>query len=143
MIDILIAVFRQARSKEFLGHMLRHFHAWPEPWRTMMYDMLCGSACNDEDDTQELHSAYARMVTHFCTEGPCEHTPFLELKFSQCRIIVGETERAKLRDDWWGVVYLEEQLELQDGWLHDLHQMETASQKLARAFAEDLGIAVN
>ena len=100
-------------------------------------------ACNDCNDTLELHSAYARMVTHFCTEGPCEQTPFLELKFSLCWIIVGKTERAKLRDDPGKVLDLEDELECQDGWQHDLDQMETASQKLARAFAEDLGIAVN
>ena len=142
-IDILIAVFREALSKELLGHMLRHHHAWPEPWRRMTFNILSGSACNDCNDTLELHSAYARMVTHFCTEGPCDKTPFLELKFSQCWIIVGKTERARHRDDSEKVLDLENEVERQDGWRHDLDQIETASQKLARALAEDLDVAAN
>ena len=41
-LGIAITVFRQALSKELIRHMIRHFHAWPEPWHSLTFDILIG-----------------------------------------------------------------------------------------------------
>ena len=143
--DVAVVVFRGALKENILGAMLASFHAWPEPWKSLAYNILAGRIYGDKKGSA-LHSAYVDMVTHLCAPGG-EYddftTAFTRTQFMPSWILVAEVERAHREEDFWHACALEE--ELDDRKMDDrkrvedeLRQLQMASTWLAEALAADL-----
>ena len=143
--DVAVVVFRNALKENILCAMLASFHAWPEPWKSLAYNILAGRIYGDKKGSA-LHSAYVDMVTHLCAPGG-EYddftSAFTRTQFMPSWILVAEVERAKREEDFWHACALEEELDdrkrddrkrVQD----ELRELLMVSTWLAEALAADL-----